>query len=508
MPSESGSDRGGCVPVSSVLDDALVAAQTRLKPFHADAQAVEKEWGALRNALPEEGWLIAFGDGALITLACATHESARRDARLTFAEELKEYGRRLQELLDVDDGKSAEASSTEHLAASLGARATSFMVPSALAEALRQRANPVLPLAPDRRARCESALATIRNAIPDLDSLPPVILIHSGRAPKAPPHFAIQFEVAADVCDAAVALCRRQLRDRVPVWKALRIARLEVESAFGASHQTEALEAFDESSAQPNELAALPVIMVFETAQRIEESLASFARLLHSGLPVQVLIACPNGPGSLDFLPLAYQEAFALHTSIASADHLIGGLSEMARTLRPAAALVALSDSWQEASLLPLARACPLYRYHPDLGDSWYERFALKTERPAQFERLTFAHAAALMPAFRNHFRILPGAEGVVQAELTEYPADRPPHAFPFLLVVDENGGRSRAVLTREIANLCTAAQRRWRILEELAAPKVVREADPDAENRSRLDGAAEAIHRVISILAETNDPA
>ncbi len=320
---------------------------------------------------------------------------------------------------------------------------------------------------------------------------------------------AIQYREAADACDAAVALCRRQLRDRVPVWKALRIARLEVESAFGSSSQMEALDAFDQSMAQPNEVAALPVVMVFETAQRIEGSLASFARLLQSGLPLQVLIACPSGPaGSLGFLPIAYQEAFALHTSIASADHLIGGLSEMARTLRPAAAVVTVSESWREAALLPLARVCPLYRYDPDLGDSWYERFALETERAAQNERLTFAHAAALMPAFRNHFRILPGAaESVDRAELAEYPEERPPQTFPFLFVLDENGQRSRAVLTREITELSSAAQRTWRILEELAAPKVVREADPDAENRSRLDGAAQAIHRVISILTETKSP-
>ncbi len=499
----------GCVPVSSVLDDALAAAQAQMKSFHIEPQALEKEWAALRKALPTEGWLIAFGDGALIALACATLESARREARLTFAEELKEYGRRLQELLDVDDGKSEAASSTERLAASLGARATSFLVPSALAEALRRRANPVPPMEPERRARCESALATIRNAIHDLNSPPSVILIHSGRAPKTPPHFAIQYQEAVDACDAAAALCRRQLRDRVPVWKALRTARLEVDSAFGSSSQTEALEAFDESSAQPDELAALPVVMVYETAQRIEESLASFARLLQSGLPVQVLIACSNAPaGSLGFLPLAYQDAFALQTSIADTGHLIGGLSAMARTLRPAAAVVTVSESWREAALLPLARVYPLYRYHPDLGASWYERFALETNRPPQYERLNFAHAAALMPAFRNQFRVLPGAEAVDQAELAEYPADRTPHAFPFLFVVDENGGRSRAVFTREIVNLCSAAEKRWRILEELAAPKVVKEEDPDAESRSRQDGAAEAVHRVISILAETNNVA
>jgi hypothetical protein len=491
-----------CVPLSSLLEGALAAVRTRLELAPVDSQAVQKECEALQRALPEGGWLIGFGDGAPTLLICAMLRAARQEARLAFAQELRQYGQRLQELLALDDRNSASRSSSDRLAASLGARATSILDVSALAESLQRRVNPTLPVDPERRARCESALATILGAINDLAGLPSVILIHSGRAPEAPPQFAIEYRQAADACDSALAVCRRQLNHRVPVWKALRIARLEAESAFDPSIHAAALDGFDWSMASPDELAALPVVLVVETALQIEQSLASFARLLQSGLPVQVLIACPNVPaGNLGCLPIASQEAFALHSSIAATDHLIGGLSEMARTLRPAVAVVGTGESWISAALLPLARVCPLYRYDPDLGESWYERFALQTERPAQYERLTFAHAAALMPVFRNHFRIFPGVAGLDQAALVEYPAERPPQAFPFLLVIDENGLQSRAVFTRELANACAAFRRTWRFLAELATPKVMKEADPDAENRLRLDGATQAIHRAISML-------
>jgi hypothetical protein len=498
-----------CVSLSSLLEGALAAVRTRLELLPVDSQAAQKECEALRKALPAEGWLIGFGDGALTLLSCATLKTARREARVAFARELRQYGQRLQELLALDDRNSASESSSDRLAASLGARATSFLDVSALAGSLQRRVNPTLPVDPERRARCESALATIRDAISGLDQLPQVILIHSGRAPEIPPHFAIEYRQAADACDSALSLCRRQLNHYVPVWKALRVARLEVESAFDPAIHAAALDGFDWSMARPDELAALPVVMVVETAQQIEQSLASFARVLQSGLPVQVLIACPNVPaGNLACLPIAYQEAFALHSSIAATGHLIGSLSEMARTLRPAVAIVGTGEAWIPAALLPLARVCPLYRYHPDLGESWYERFTLQTDRPAQYERLTFAHAAALMPVFRSHFRIFPDVAGPLdRAELVEYPADRPPQAFPFLFVTDENGQQSRAVFTRELADACSAARRRWRFLAELAAPKaaaVVKEADPDAENRLRLDGATQAIHRAISILTNT----
>jgi hypothetical protein len=288
---------------------------------------------------------------------------------------------------------------------------------------------------------------------------------------------AIQYEEAADACDSALSLAQRQMNRFVAAWKALRIARLEVDSAFDPSIHAEAFDNFDSSMAHPDEIAALPVIVVFESAERIEKYLASFARLMQSGLPVQVLISDRKNAA---FDPLAYQDAFLLRSSIAAPAHLTRGLSEMAATLRSSAALVAVGDSWEEASLLVLARVAPLWRYHPDLGESWFQRFAL--EAPAASEQLTFAHAAARMPAYRNHFRALPAGTDL---------------AFPFFLVNNQR----RAVFTREVANLSAAAQTRWRFLRELSAPKIVKETAPDTGDTARLEGAREAVLRVISIL-------
>ncbi len=64
---------------------------------------------ALRRALPGEGWLIGFGESAPLLLACAALQSARREARQSFAQKLRESGERLRELLGVDDRK------TDHL---------------------------------------------------------------------------------------------------------------------------------------------------------------------------------------------------------------------------------------------------------------------------------------------------------------------------------------------------------------------------------------------------------
>lgn len=423
---------------------------------------------------------IGFGESTPLLLLCAAIQSARGGARQSLVQQLKESGQRLWELLGVDD-RTQVAATPENVAQSLGARAASYLDASALAGALRRRPNPTLPMERERRARCEAALAVIQAAIQDLKLLPQVILIHSGGAPETPLPIAIQQEGSADACDSALSLAHRQVNRFAAVWKALRIARLEVDSAFDPSIHTEALDAFDSSMAHPDEIAALPVVVAFEDAERIEQYLASFARLMQSGLPVQVLISDRK---SAAFDPLAYQDAFLLRSSIAAPAHLIRGLSEMAATLGPSAALVAVGESWEEASLLVLARVVPLWRYHPDLGESWFQRFAL--EAPAANEQLTFAHAAARMPAYRNHFRVLPAGTDL---------------AFPFFLVNNQR----RAVFTREVANLSAVAQTRWRFLRELAAPKIVKEAAPDTGDTARLEGAREAILHVISILKSGN---
>jgi hypothetical protein len=433
-------------PVAAVFDAAISAAGVRLEMLHVPGQAVEREFAALRKLLSGEGSLIPFGKTTLALLHAEMLTLARRDARAAFARELEETSHRLEGLLATD---------ARPVGAALGRLAASFFKPATLAQALDRRTNSALPMEPERRARCQSALEVLQSA----ENQPAAIL--------------------ADSCDQALQLSHEQVRRYTRLWQALRIARLEFESAFDPAVHAEALEAFDWTMAQPGEIAAMPVIVANEIAPNLE----AFGRVLQSGLPIQVLITSSDGlerqPGCL---PIAYQDVFALHSSLAEVEHLLGGLTEMARTLRPAVAAVAACETWIASALLAAARAWPLYRYDPDRGESWRERFALQMERSARSEELNFAYVAALQPAFRMQFRVLPASAGPVEP------------AFPFFFVTDEEGEQSQAVFTREISTACSAAQRRWRFLAEL---------DPAVAERTRREGATEAIHRVIAMLGQ-----
>jgi hypothetical protein len=454
------------------------------------------------SRLPKEGWLIGFGKWTAPLVSCVALERARREARESFLAELRDCGQRLEEMLAADHRNSAGDLPPNAVTESLGERAPSLFDSRAWAEALSRRKNPAHAMEPERRARCEAALAAIEDGVCAMNLAPAVTLIHAGEAPigeapETPPALRIEHDAVAageSVCERALAVFERQLRCFVPVWKALRVARLELESAFDPARHSTALEEFDWTMAHANELQAIPVVVAVENAPGIERSLGAFARVVKSGYPVQILIDCPNGlDNDLGCLPLAYQDAFVLSSSLGAPEHMVRGLLEMARTLRPAIAVVATAESWMEAALLEWTRVWPLFRYDPGLGASWRERFALQAS--GSRDDLTFAHAATLMPGFRGDFRVLPAGSGLDDD-------------LPALPVCGQNGVPDTAVFTRTLAGVCKKVESRRRLVTELAGGCGSADSNADAENRCRMEGATQAIQQAIALLSGASENA
>jgi ferredoxin len=201
----------------------------------------------------------------------------------------------------------------------------------------------------------------------------------------------------------------------------------------------------------------------------------------------------------LGYLVMAHREAFSLGSTLARPERLAEGLLRMARAPRPGVLLVRLPapelTPWHallgEAALR--GRACPDFRYDPDAGPSWAERFALDgnpapecawptgrvtylegdTERTLELA-FTFADAVALEPAYRRHLRMIPRAawddEQLPLAEwLERFAPECGTPMVPYLWVVDAAGLLQRAAVKRELALACRERLRAWRVLQELA---------------------------------------
>jgi ferredoxin len=425
----------------------------------------------------------ASGSATLHEIYGRVLQEQRGKTRQRFAEQVRYCRDRMQELLDLDDSRDPLVSaSPKAVSASMGFGG-SYFDSGALAVALQTAPSPVerMPLA--RRRRCETTLATLRSTLLEAENAPP-------------------FWEFSSADPGAIAFCEKQLDKFATTLRAVRVARLEMESAYDPAIHDEALARFDWESADEEELAAMPVVLVIDSTKLLaEKSLTSFGRLLRSGLPMQILLTCPRFyAGDLAFLAVSHREAFVMQSSMACPEHLEECLMDMTHTLRPAVAIVATEDP----AVFHDSRVFALFVYNPEAGEDWVQRFRLFAGSAEVAAKVNAAHIAALSPAMLSCFRVLP-KEGwsEEQLELSAYLekyGKQPPLAIPFIWVKDAEGVEQRAVLTRELVHLVRDRKRAWRLLEELSVAGTPPPPAVDTE-AIRKAAASEAILKVVTLL-------
>lgn len=501
---------------STIAGKEALITREQLRTFHLAARGLEfaMPTAPLRPAaLDQLQQLPPFETADLRSLYASALSAARTAARTAFLENIRQARTRLTELLALDDLRTPEAGSPAVVSAGLGNEGSVFFNAGALAAALGHPAGNLQRMESRRRTRIEETIAAFDTAIRDASSI-------------GQPFYSFE---GPDSFQDALAFCNQLLEQFTVVLRALRLARLEIESAYEPAAHEEPLHRLDWQSASPEELLSLPPVVVFETAERLAEiSLTAFGRVLRSGRPIQIVVSSAGlYAGDLTgfvpdfgYLAIAHREAFVLQSSLSCPDHLARGLVDMARTLRPAVAIVAVPetadyDGRLAASLLHLSRAFPLYSYDPGRGPAWRDRFELLVDEELH---VTPADFAAVSPAFRNHFRVLPPESwNDEQVELSEYLKQytgEPPRSIPFVWVSDAEGVPQRAIVTRELIHLCRDRQQAWKMFEELSGTQradaakletaVQLDTAAQLETKAKLEGATQAIYRVVSLLTST----
>ncbi len=461
----------------------------QLRTFHLTGRGLE-QWMPDGPLWPEaagdagESAGAAPSAGGLAREYVAVSETRRTAARAKAAERFAEQAARLRALLEeTPRGRNAEE---------FGVEGGQFLKPEALG-ALRRPAAQRGALPPEREARIRAALATLEQWQQDAAAWP-VAYLHTLSTDPEPYGAALQRQ-------------RQLLEAFGEARRAAETARLEADGHYDPRVHAARIAREDWQSATAEELEALPLVAVCDTARRLmDESLTAFARTLRSGLPVQVLVEFSPAEYEPDLTAtaLAHPEAFVLQTSEASVEDLRNGLARMAASLRPGAAFCGGGASVREAALA--ARAGVFARFTSVAG-------ALEPAADGD-PSLTPAHAAVALGEFRPQIRVLPPeAHDGEQMEAVEYLARygaEAPLAIPYIAVA---GGR--AVLTRELAWWCherMIARRRIELRDRAAAPPAAVSASaevpattpapaPDQIEQARRQGAGEAVQRLVAAL-------
>jgi ferredoxin len=481
--------------------------------------------------------LVGLDDKTLPCLHTAVLRRVRREHWNELREEIGSLAQRLEDLISIDDGHAPENFSAEALESTLGADAGQFINPQELAVNLQRRRGPKR-LGESRRRRIECTLATLRDGLDD-DAGIDLILIHpdSELALDALP--GVREIVHPRGLGAAIGLFDGLAAGFTDLFRALRVARLEIDEAYDPDLHDEPLARLEWQGLSKDELLSLPRLVVLETDARLRGAgLGALSELLRSGRPIHVLVTQSTSefrsaqswqglagfhPG-LGYLAVAHREAFIVQSSLVCPEPLVRDLQRMATSLRPGVALVAVPawhatvPPWLQLLAAEQSRAMPYFSYDPEAGPNWAERFELDgNPQPRQpwpvhtvrylgvdgheatlEQAFSFAHAVALDPAYRGHFRIVVDAAwSAEQMELADYlaaPEAAVARKIPFIWVVHE-GRIARALITRELAYASRDRLRAWHILQELAgtdneyARRAAETARTDAKTKAEIDG-------------------
>lgn len=518
----------------------LVAALPARYDLSADGLAkLEEQLQTLLEELPSVGELLGFSATAVPLLHLRAIRRALRPARAELLAELDSLCERLRTLLGDDPGQGERS-----LAATLGGSPRPLIDADALARTVPARRG-TRELPAELRELARRALGEIERGRARLAEEPEVVVVTAEPIPVALAGPEVRELRHPDAAQAAVGVFDGLVAPYEDLLRARRLARRLVDGSYDPVQHQPMLQRFGWEGFEIGELLAVPRVVVLERGGRLRGgSLSSFSSLLRSARPIHLLVsedasglmagetweALAGYHRGLGHLAVAHREAFVTQGSLARPDHLVESLERMARCLRPAVAVVALPwarspvAGWAQAVAALHGRATPCFRHDPEAGESWADRFDLEgnvsPEAPWPIVRhaaltpegkeqelesaFTFAHAAALAPSHRRHFRLVPAeAWGEDQVELGRWLAggSESLSQLPYIWVRGEGAELQRAILTRELAFACRDRLEAWHVLQELAGTD--NEHARRAAAASREQALLEAAEREVQLQAE-----
>ena len=537
---------------------AAAASRKLLGELNLNAEhtkSLEASLETLLEQIPADARLLGFDEGTARRLAVEAMRGAVRRARLRLRDRILKLQAGLEGLLAVDRAKDPSTWNAES-GISADGNAESLLDMSRLAEVVgTPRGVRRMPEA--RRDRIESAYHEMSKYLAqETDSS--VFVVTSADDPPGgvPASDDVVVLPESNVCAAAQRVFDEEAARRVPLYRAARVARLELDDTYDSAQHDPWFEQFDVDALDREELASLPAVCAFATREAlVGDNGAELSRLLRSGRPVHLFVRVDPlaaiaetfdgsiSPLDLGYLAIGHRTTFVHQSTAARPEHFIDGVDRGHASIRPALHLVATPPSNSSVKLDPWllvgaaleGRAHPLFTYDPSRGSTWAERFSLDGnpnpearwtistgdageensdgdagsagDASAAADAFTYADYGLLHPSCGGQLRRVPEAlqaeELVPVAEALTAPEEDQSRLVPFVWAVDAAGESARYVVTRRLLAACRDRLDFWRTLQELAgvqnhyvlqAIAKVR-AEADAATREALD-AAETAHR------------
>ncbi|MHC4516887.1 MAG: hypothetical protein ACYS5W_24785, partial [Planctomycetota bacterium] len=500
-------ERPGLADAKPLLVTAAKALQKDLDLGGENAERLQQDLDALLAALPA-GQLIGYSEQASIYLMLAAARRRLLARREAHDRRITDLRTRLQSLLDVEHSKDADSRAPQALGEGMGPTAADLVDPKELARMVGSQRGSVA-MAASRRQRIENTQKTLETYLSRVPG-PLLTVFCDSQTPLSDledPDCRVIPD--ADPVGAAAGHFDSEASTFVDLFRAVRTAELEVAGAYDEARHDAWFAELTWEAFSREELLLLPPIVALPSANDlITKGMWDLSQLLLSGRPVQVLVILDpaQNPGTarasgarnapfadfrleLGYLGIGHRQALVQQSTTARPKHLVKGFLSALDVTRAALQVVGSGGSaagaeadvgsWLHGGASVESRAHPLFRYNPELGESWARRLDFvgnpgpeedwpvhelsysgkDGEEQTLALAFTFADFVLLDATHREHFRQVPtdcSSEDLVQlADYLDLEAEEATRRVPFVWAVDAGGRLCRLVVTRHLVQAC-----------------------------------------------------
>lgn len=522
-----------------VFEEALKDLETQLSIEGPEGKAFSDDLTRLRRQLPKEGVLIPFSPNAPLHLLGILLQRQLKRSREVIRSDINRLKNQLKDILAVEQEKSPESHSPEHLHSALDF-ADSFLNFDELASVMPSGGSEVMP--EERHRRIEKILGTLKEADKLLFHHEAYVICGEKRDPDRKIDWQHSFP-AFDVRAAAAGHLSSTLSDvfdevmdkAADVFAAIRIGKLEVDNNYSPEIHADFFAHFDWRSFDEQELAACPPVLLLTDAQTIlEKELDDFSRLMASNRPVKLLVEKSDratlSSGNIVFrqelgaLAIAHRNTFVLQSAIVRPHYLhegfIRGLATDAPSIFHLLSPLAGKDTSNSPDLWSSAavegREFPGFIFDSRQGPKWGSRFDIQNnpapdanwpvhQLTVQNEEgeettltlpFTFADFAAQDLRFASYFHLVPPRywtkDLVPLADYLELSGEEVLSKVPYIWLMHKDNHLRRAAVAWPLVLICQERLDFWHFLQENAGVHSYHVEQATERVRQQLEAAAE----------------
>jgi ferredoxin len=496
---------GTVQPLHAALKAVIKGFKERVSVSEAGQKHLDQEINDLFRAL-SEGLVLPLNEHTSLHLYLMAIKRQRSQSRQAFQRTLQETLTRLDQLLDLDEQYTQRTGNT---ASQFFGKFADTFNKERLDQVMSATRRGSKGLDERRKARVSQTRTLLNHALHH--PLPEVLLV--GEWPegfKAPNE--VKLIPHPEPLSVATGVFTAIASQAAALFKALRIAQLEINDSYDPDQHDDILQQFQWSSCSEEEKALFPTVALLSDVDKVKaDHLGTFSRLLGSHLPLHLILretinaqharvpkaqiqkGNPQLKRDLGYLAIAHKDVFVTRSLVASGGHLWQSFQTLASDSQTAVAIVVEPDwqfpqhTWAQLQAFALGRATACYTYNPKAGPTWSSRFDLSATPHAssvwpsadlplseQGKTLplafTFADTATLLPYFETEFLPIEASEWSDQhLPLWTYLEDpSPSRKIPFIWTLDERGILQRTLVSRDLSEICRDRKTLIHTLQEL----------------------------------------